>query len=97
MTSPPESPAFAPVGYETWRARVLRELGADGESRLEHIALEGISVEALYSRDHLAAGAPLPRLAPPAGAWRIWQEVPATAGAAARTARSNGSAGSTDS
>jgi methylmalonyl-CoA mutase len=68
---------FPPVSLVDWRARVARELGADWEQRLDAATLEGIPVAPLYSAE--TAVEPLPRLVRP-GAWRIWQEVPASAG-----------------
>jgi methylmalonyl-CoA mutase len=76
---PPATASFPPISYETWLARARAELGDDPERRLHRETLEGIAREPLYSADHLAgalAGGTLPRLAPRAGGWRIWQEVP---------------------
>jgi len=81
----PAEPAFPPVPYATWRARVEAELGEEAERRLRRETLDELVVEPLYAPDHLPASVPLPRVA--AGAtWRQWQEVRASAGARGRGA-----------
>jgi methylmalonyl-CoA mutase len=86
MSDSPAASAFPPVSYEIWRSRVAAELGADAEARLRSETVEGLVVEPLHSADHVDGDVPLPRLAPPSGAWRIWQELPASAGVAGRAA-----------
>lgn len=85
-TDPPGSVSFEPVSYEAWRARVVGELGDDAEALLHRQTQEGLIVEPLYAADHLPEDAPLPRLTRGEGAWRLWQEVSATAGPAGRAA-----------
>lgn len=70
------------VSYETWRARVGAELRSEADLQRGAAAVEELAVEPLYSADHLAAGAPVPRLLTHSGALRTWQEVPLSAGVA---------------
>src|SRR5688572_26771265 len=86
-TSTTQAAVFPSVGYETWRDRVVAELGGSLEERLGNSTLEGIPVEPLYVE---ATGAglrePLPRLVRQPGPWRIWQEVPVDGGGLAGSA-----------
>ena len=86
MSDSPAASAFPPVSYETWRLRVATELASEAEVRLRRETLEGLLMEPLHAADHVGGGIPLPRLAPPSGAWRTWQELPALAGDAGRAA-----------
>src|SRR5262245_15843844 len=90
-SSPPAAPAPSPaVAYPIWRARVEAELGGEAQRLLSRTTLDGLDVEPLYAADHPDADpdavVPLPRLPSRSGAWRIWQELPVSAGAAGRTA-----------
>jgi len=82
MSDSPAASAFPPVSYETWRARVATELGAEADARLRRGTLEGLVVEPLHAPDHVDPDVPLPRVGPPSGGWRIWQELPVSGGAA---------------
>lgn len=75
------------IPYEEWRARVVAELASETDlHRCGAAAVDGLVLEPLYGADHVAAGAPLPRLLPSGGSWRIWQEVSISASTAAAVA-----------
>ena len=68
------------VSYETWRARVGAELRSEAEPQRGAAAVEELAVEPLYAAHHLAAETLLPRPLTSGGSWRIWQELPLSAG-----------------